>query len=268
MGALGDQLMEEADGRVELLAAEAHGAAQAGRESVDPDTGQRFSWAPLGQFAPIDLRHVKEEVAVHEIILRIQSRFHRSTQLLAHTANMYAQWRRVAVLDSFLDIIDTSTQVREAARDLFAKLDVNKDGMICQEELLAGFPQVDAATADILMEEADSDGDGFISFQEFAAIIECVRVQVARERGTHSEIMRLLGRRRQHLMRIGDLLHSVTKSKSESEYSEAGPKRGAQPQEQASSAEAVQEPSIADLLLQARQTLYATKQSLHGKTSV
>ena len=193
-------------------------------QCTDPDTGKPVSWAALGQFTPIDLRRMEPEAAVLEIVQRIQSRFHRGTHLL-HTAQMYALWRRAAVLDSFLGSLHNAAQVEAAARELFARLDTDGNGKIDKKELMAGFPQLDAATASSLMAEADGDGDGFISVAELAAVIESVRVQVAGEGAACDDatgIRAMLRRRRQHLENIRAMLASRRAAQEAPEGSERG----------------------------------------------
>lgn len=48
----------------------------------------------------------------------------------------------------------------------------SKHGIITKTELLAGFPQLDGKTADLLISEVDTDDDGGISFQELWFMIQ------------------------------------------------------------------------------------------------
>ena len=108
---------------------------------------------------------------------------------------------------------------------MFARLDSDGNGKIDKEELMAGFPQLDAATASSLMAEADGDGDGFISVAELAAVIESVRVQVAGEGGACEDatgIDALLRHRRQKLEIIMAILDSRKAPQEAPEGSETG----------------------------------------------
>ncbi|KAG6656791.1 polcalcin Ole e 3-like [Carya illinoinensis] len=55
---------------------------------------------------------------------------------------------------------------------IFKRFDANGDGKICAEELgnaLKEFGNVTDDEVQLMMTEIDTDGDGFISFQEFIA---------------------------------------------------------------------------------------------------
>ena len=64
--------------------------------------------------------------------------------------------------------------MREEAISLFQTLDFDQDGIINKEELLHGFPQIDEATADLLIAEVDSDQDSSINFDELWNMIQSV----------------------------------------------------------------------------------------------
>ena len=155
----------------------------------DPDTGDTFSWAALAPFEPIDLRVRDDELAKEdqtdaeehllqaaerEIVKRIQSRFHRGEHIQNTLTKSYAHWRRLALFDSFTANADSLDHVREEATSLFRTLDIDRDGIINKEELLNGFPQIDEATADLLIAEVDSDQDGGINFEELWDMIQSV----------------------------------------------------------------------------------------------
>jgi hypothetical protein len=137
----------------------------------DPRTGKRFSWAPLAQFPPIDMRvkvkgragaqEIKRvrEGAVMEIVKRIQSRFH-SGEHVQQMQRMYTFWKKAALFDSFEAARNDTVKLKLEAAALFEKLDVDKDGCIDRSEILKGFPQLDEKTAEILIAEVDTDGDG------------------------------------------------------------------------------------------------------------
>ena len=148
----------------------------------DPDTGKPFSWSTLAQFTPIDLR-VKDgasekeaqDFAVFEIVKRIMSRFHRGERI-QHTAATYDYCRKLALFDSLAARADDEDGLRSEAKALFDMLDINKDGAIDKSELLKGFPQLEDQTADLIMAEADVDGNESISFEELFAAIQFVRL--------------------------------------------------------------------------------------------
>jgi hypothetical protein len=137
----------------------------------DPRTGKRFSWAPLAQFSPIDMRvKVKgragsqdikrvREGAFMEIVKRIQSRFH-SGEHVQQMQRMYTFWKKAALFDSFEAARNDPVKLKQEAAALFEKLDTDKDGCIDRSEILKGFPQLDEKTAEILIAEVDADGDG------------------------------------------------------------------------------------------------------------
>jgi hypothetical protein len=148
----------------------------------DPDNPDKtFSWSTLAQFEPIDLRVSKDtlkeervlETSTLEIITRVQARFHRGEHI-RHTDTMYTYWRKCAVLDSFSASAlagDQEKMSREAVA-LFERLDVNEDKLIDRSELLRAFPQLEDKTADLMIEETDTDGDGRISFDEMWAMVQ------------------------------------------------------------------------------------------------
>ena len=148
----------------------------------DPDNPYKtFSWSTLAQFEPIDLRVSKDtlkeervlETSTLEIITRVQARFHRGEHI-RHTDTMYTYWRKCAVLDSFSASAlagDQEKMSREAVA-LFERLDVNEDKLIDRSELLRAFPQLEDKTADLMIEETDTDGDGRISFDEMWAMVQ------------------------------------------------------------------------------------------------
>ena len=150
----------------------------------DPDNPDKtFSWSTLAQFKPIDLRVSTEadtlkeervlETSTLEIITRVQARFHRGEHI-RHTDTMYTYWRKCAVLDSFSASAlagDQEKMSREAVA-LFERLDVNEDKLIDRSELLRAFPQLEDKTADLMIEETDTDGDGRISFDEMWAMVQ------------------------------------------------------------------------------------------------
>jgi len=93
--------------------------------------------------------------------------------------DMAAQyWVVVGLLDSFTENADAST-LKEEAIALFERLDTDKNGSIDKEELMQGFPQLDANAAGILIAEADEDNDGSISFHQLWAIIQEATGQTA-----------------------------------------------------------------------------------------
>lgn len=151
----------------------------------DPDTGKPFSWSALGQFEPIDLRVVGDEangaaqqrgaeVCELEIVKRIQSRFHRGKHI-QHTARMYSYWNKYALLECLTAGLDEPDRMLAEVAALFERLDTNKNGEIDKAELLSGFPKLDGKTADLLIEEADTDGSGGVSLSELWSVIESVR---------------------------------------------------------------------------------------------
>ena len=113
------------------------------------------------------------ETSTQEIITRVQARFHRGEHI-RHTDTMYTYWRKCAVLDSFSASAlagDQEKMSREAVA-LFERLDVNEDKLIDRSELLRAFPQLEDKTADLMIEETDTDGDGRISFDEMWAMVQ------------------------------------------------------------------------------------------------
>ncbi|XP_062104871.1 polcalcin Syr v 3-like [Humulus lupulus] len=56
-------------------------------------------------------------------------------------------------------------------KSIFTKLDINKDGQISAVELGESLKKLGSVTAEEvqrMMEEIDTDGNGFISFKEFS----------------------------------------------------------------------------------------------------
>ena len=80
-------------------------------------------------------------------------------------------WCVVGLLDTFTEGA-TVDVLKEEAKALFSSLDKDGNGQIDQEELMQGFPQLDANAAGMLIAEADQDNDGSISFDELWAIIQ------------------------------------------------------------------------------------------------
>ena len=80
-------------------------------------------------------------------------------------------WCVVGLLDTFTEGA-TVDVLKEEAKALFSSLDKDENGKIDQEELMQGFPQLDANAAGMLIAEADQDNDGSISFDELWAIIQ------------------------------------------------------------------------------------------------
>ena len=80
------------------------------------------------------------------------------------------------MFDSLAARADDEDGLRSEAKALFDMLDINKDGAIDKSELLKGFPQLEDQTADLIMAEADVDGNESISFEELFAAIQFVRL--------------------------------------------------------------------------------------------
>ena len=80
-------------------------------------------------------------------------------------------WCVVGLLDTFTEGA-TVDVLKEETKTLFSSLDKDENGKIDQEELMQGFPQLDANAAGMLIAEADQDNDGSISFDELWAIIQ------------------------------------------------------------------------------------------------
>ncbi len=148
----------------------------------DPDNPDKtFSWSTLAQFEPIDLRVSTDtlkkervlETSTLEIITRVQARFHRGEHI-RHTDTMYTYWRKRAVLDSFSAsaLAGDQEKMKREAVALFERLDLNEDKLIDRSELLWAFPQLEDKTADLMIEETDTDGDGRISFDEMWAMVQ------------------------------------------------------------------------------------------------
>ena len=104
----------------------------------------------------------------------MQSRFHRGTRIEYERKerDRYIQWKKAAVFDSFFAGIDEPDKLLEEAKALFKRMDTDDSKEIDMPELLQTFPQLDEETAGLLVAEADSDGNGCISFQEMWAVIE------------------------------------------------------------------------------------------------
>ena len=150
--------------------------------SLDPDTNKKFSWSALANFQPIDMRSPTAsedmfEATVHEIVRRIMGRFHRGEHI-QHVVNIYHHWRRATILESFNSSIFEQEKLKEEALTFFRSIDKDKSGYIDSEELLEAFPQLDQTEAKRLVEEADTDKDQRISFDEFWAVIEIVVIQM------------------------------------------------------------------------------------------
>ena len=80
-------------------------------------------------------------------------------------------WCVVGLLDTFTEGA-TVDVLKEETKTLFSSLDKDENGKIDKEELMQGFPQLDANAAGMLIAEADQDNDGSISFDELWAIIQ------------------------------------------------------------------------------------------------
>ena len=53
-------------------------------------------------------------------------------------------------------------------------MDIDRDGLISQEELERAFPQLGEADAADLIHEADEDGDGLINFDEWLQAMQAI----------------------------------------------------------------------------------------------
>ena len=74
------------------------------------------------------------------------------------------------------DTSDTIQSQEEAARAMFESIDKNGDGRLDEEELLAAFPFLDRAQVDALMQAADANSDGYMSFDELWALIQADQI--------------------------------------------------------------------------------------------
>ncbi len=77
--------------------------------------------------------------------------------------------------------INNPEEWKREARALFDAIDLDKDSILRKDELLKAFPHLDAKTADLLIEEVDTDGDGGISFDELWGMMECIADGSVRE---------------------------------------------------------------------------------------
>ncbi len=58
---------------------------------------------------------------------------------------------------------------KQGAKDRFAQLDTNADGVLSQDEFVAGHDAAQAEQATKRFKKADTDGDGVLSREEFRA---------------------------------------------------------------------------------------------------